>query len=61
VVQYYVRGLPLARVVQVHVSGPRMRGGQLVDVHEPMQAIDYELLDFVLGTILESHNDSSGE
>jgi len=47
-VRDYVRGLPLARVVQVHVSGPRMRGGHLADVHEPMQAIDYELLDFVL-------------
>jgi uncharacterized protein (UPF0276 family) len=46
----YVKDLPLARVVQVHVSGPRMRGGRLVDVHEPLQAVDYELLDFVLGT-----------
>ena len=44
----YVRGLPLARVVQVHVSGPRMREGRLVDAHEPLRAIDYELLDFVL-------------
>lgn len=43
-----VSGLPLARVVQVHVSGPRMRGGHLVDAHESLQSIDYELLDFVL-------------
>lgn len=47
-VRDYVCALPLARVVQVHVSGPRMREGRLVDVHEPMQAIDYELLEFVL-------------
>lgn len=47
-VREYLCGLPLARVVQVHVSGPRMREGRLVDAHEPLQAIDYELLDFVL-------------
>jgi uncharacterized protein (UPF0276 family) len=47
-VREYVCALPLDRVVQVHVSGPRMREGRLVDVHEPLQAIDYELLDFVL-------------
>ena len=44
----YVNRLPLDRVVQVHVSGPRMRDGRLVDAHEPMQETDYALLDFVL-------------
>lgn len=44
----YLRGLPLNRVVQVHVSGPRMRDGRLVDAHEPLQEADYALLDFVL-------------
>ncbi len=44
----YVCALPLKRVVQVHVSGPRMRGGRLVDAHEPLQEADYALLDFVL-------------
>ncbi|MGC1378381.1 MAG: DUF692 family multinuclear iron-containing protein [Anaerolineales bacterium] len=44
----YLSGLPLKRVAQVHVSGPRMRGGRLVDAHEPLQEVDYELLDFVL-------------
>jgi uncharacterized protein (UPF0276 family) len=38
----------LDRVVQVHVSGPRMRDGSLVDAHEALQEIDYALLDFVL-------------
>jgi uncharacterized protein (UPF0276 family) len=44
----YLSHLPLARVVQVHVSGPRMRNGRLVDVHETMQEVDYMLLDWVL-------------
>ena len=44
----YLSGLPLDRVVQVHVSGPRMRDGSLVDAHEALQEIDYALLDFVL-------------
>jgi len=44
----YVQRLPLARVAQVHVSGPRLVGGRLVDAHEPLQAADYELLRFVL-------------
>jgi uncharacterized protein (UPF0276 family) len=44
----YVSSLPLERVTQVHVSGPRTRGGRLVDAHEPLQPVDYALLDFVL-------------
>jgi uncharacterized protein (UPF0276 family) len=44
----YVTALPLAQVVQVHVSGPRMQGGRLIDAHEPLREIDYEFLDFVL-------------
>jgi hypothetical protein len=47
-VRDYLRELPLDRVVQIHVSGPRVQDGRLVDVHEPLQAIDYELLSFVL-------------
>lgn len=47
-VRDYLCALPLVRVVQVHVSGPRTRGGRLVDAHEPLQEIDYELLSFVL-------------
>ena len=44
----YLRALPLDRVVQVHVSGPRVRHGRLVDAHQPLQQVDYDLLDFVL-------------
>ena len=44
----YLSALPLHRVLQVHVSGPRMRQGRLTDVHESMQELDYKLLTFVL-------------
>jgi len=44
----YLNDLPLKRVVQVHVSGPRMRDGRLVDAHESLQEPDYALLNFVL-------------
>ena len=44
----YLSGLPLDRVVQIHVSGPRARDGRLADVHESLQEIDYALLDYVL-------------
>jgi uncharacterized protein (UPF0276 family) len=47
-VRDYLLALPLDRVVQVHVSGPRTRDGRLVDAHEPLQEIDYALLDLVL-------------
>ena len=44
----YMNDLPLNHVAQVHVSSPRMRDGRLVDAHEPLQDLDYALLDFVL-------------
>lgn len=44
----YLADLPLNRLVQIHVSGPRMRDGRLVDAHESLQDTDYALLDFVL-------------
>jgi uncharacterized protein (UPF0276 family) len=47
-VHEYLSGLPLDDVVQVHVSGPRKCDGRLIDAHEPLQEIDYELLNFVL-------------
>lgn len=45
----YLCQLPLERVMQVHVSGPRVRKGRLFDAHEPLQEEDYGLLEFVLG------------
>lgn len=44
----YLGSLPMERVMQVHVSGPRFRDGRLVDAHEPLLEADYALLDYVL-------------
>lgn len=45
----YLRDLPLDRVVQVHVSGPRRVEGLLVDTHQPLQDEDYGIFAFILG------------
>jgi uncharacterized protein (UPF0276 family) len=45
----YLARLPLARTVEIHVSGPRWRDGVLSDAHEPLQEEDYRLLAWVLG------------
>lgn len=44
----YLQRLPLARTVQIHTSGPRLREGRLVDAHEPLQEVDYALLEWTL-------------
>jgi uncharacterized protein len=44
----YLDQLPLEKVVEVHVSGPRRRRGRLLDSHEHMQAADYRLLEHVI-------------
>jgi uncharacterized protein (UPF0276 family) len=44
-VETFLGQLPLERVIEVHVSGPRRREGRLVDAHEPMQTMDYKLLE----------------
>lgn len=44
----YLSGLPLERVRQLHVNGPRLVGDTLRDVHETMRAADYRLLEDVL-------------
>lgn len=40
----YIGTLPLNRVMQLHVSGPRWRNGTLTDAHEPLREEDYTLL-----------------
>lgn len=40
----YLAGLPLDRVRQLHVSGPRLRDGVLVDAHEPLRDEDVRLV-----------------
>ena len=45
----YLSALPLHRIQQIHAHGPRIgRWDKLEDMHEPMQAIDYDLLQWVL-------------
>ena len=51
-VREYVSCLPLDRVQQVHVSGPRPRDGRLFDAHEPLQPEDYALLEYLLDRTL---------
>lgn len=47
-VEAYLSALPLDRVVEIHLSGPRMVDGRLVDAHEPLTAEDYDLLAWAL-------------
>jgi uncharacterized protein (UPF0276 family) len=44
----YLGRLPLERVAQLHISGPRLYNGVLADAHEPLQEEDYALLEDVL-------------
>ncbi len=44
----YLQHLPLARVRQLHISGPRPDGAALFDAHEPLRDEDYALLGAVL-------------
>ena len=44
----YLARLPLDRVRQIHVSGPREIDGMLTDVHETLREQDYALLREVL-------------
>ncbi|MEO7911118.1 MAG: DUF692 family multinuclear iron-containing protein [Roseiflexaceae bacterium] len=40
--------VPLDRVRQLHISGPRLRDGVLFDAHEMLLNEDYALLEWVL-------------
>jgi uncharacterized protein (UPF0276 family) len=44
----YLKQLPLNRVRQLHISGPRWRNGVLEDDHEVLLEEDYKLLEYVL-------------
>lgn len=44
----YLQRLPLERVRQLHISGPRHDGTTLFDAHEPLREADYTLLAWVL-------------
>ena len=45
----YLKQLPLHKVRQIHLSGPRPRSGYLYDAHEAMGEEDYALLEWALG------------
>lgn len=47
-VRDYIKRLPLGRVTQVHISGPRPKGNYLYDAHETLQDEDYALLEWTL-------------
>src|SRR5262249_43415750 len=47
-IEAYLAQLPLERVRQLHISGPRPRDGVLFDAHEPLLDEDYALLEWVL-------------
>ncbi len=47
-IEDYLQQLPLERVLEIHISGPRIYRGRLRDVHAPLQAIDYQILQDVL-------------
>lgn len=47
-VSSYIASLPLEKVRQIHLSGPRTKNGYLYDAHEDLTEIDYELLKWVL-------------
>lgn len=44
----YLRALPLDKMREVHVTRPGWEGNQRVDLHQPLQADDFELLGWVL-------------
>jgi len=44
----YLEELPLDRVVEIHVSGPRFENGWWHDYHDTLQTEDYALLEWVL-------------
>lgn len=47
----YLALLPLRRVRELHVSGPRFVEGALFDAHEPLVEEDYRLIALVLGAV----------
>jgi uncharacterized protein (UPF0276 family) len=47
----YLARLPLARVRELHVSGPRLRDGVLTDAHDTLDDEDYRLVAAVLRVV----------
>ena len=43
----YLSSLPLERVIEVHLSGPRRLKGKWLDAHYPPRSADLKVLDFI--------------
>ena len=44
----YLEALPLNKIQEVHITRPGWQGDQMVDLHQPLQADDFDLLGWVL-------------
>jgi uncharacterized protein (UPF0276 family) len=44
----YLEALPLSKIREVHITRPGWQGDQMVDLHQPLQADDFNLLGWVL-------------
>ena len=47
-VEAYLQALPLGKVREIHITRPGWHGDQRVDLHQPLQAEDFDLLAWVL-------------
>ena len=47
-VQRYLEEFPLTRIVEIHVSSPRLEHDQWINCHETLQETDYALLEWLL-------------
>lgn len=47
-IEDYIQNLPMEKLIQIHVSGPRQVAGRLEDIHDTLQEVDYELLGALL-------------
>src|SRR5262249_22963989 len=44
----YLEAMPLNKIREVHITRPGWQGDQMVDLHQPLQADDFDLLGFLL-------------
>jgi hypothetical protein len=44
----YIEQLPVNDVMEIHISGPAFYRGRLRDLHQPLSAVDYDLLQFTI-------------
>jgi len=54
-VEDYLQAMPLNKVREVHFTRPGWQGDQMVDLHQPVQQDDLEILDWVLDNTPEPY------